>query len=836
MKKIYAYGLRVALLLGCVSIQAQAQNQPDGPSYALGASRNLAQQLEAQAISVDGKRTVTLRVSDTQTFSGLVSYREDLTAAGEYLIGTLSGVPNASFFVRIEGSNVDGAIVLHDSKRAYRYTADSQGNAWVQAVDINKVLCVDNNKPADERAPVGNPTGSSTSRNTAVVALQSNPGANGCVLLDFDGQYVVGTLWNNGNPITAAPAGMSDAAIQEFWELVSEDFSSLGLNVTTDEAVFNAYPVTKRMRCIVTPTNTAAPNAGGVAYVQSFKWTTDTPCWVFIQSAKYGGEAASHEIGHTLGLYHDGLTSPAQGYYAGQGNWAPIMGIGYYKPVVQWSKGEYAAANNTGDDLATMAGPLFGVGYRADDHRNSAAAATALTRSGTSLSGSGTIERQTDQDFFSFNCSAGPVNLTINGASRHGNLDIVARLYDSNGTLFGTYDTPSTLGATGLNITINRILGGGIYYVSVDGTGALNPATDGYSDYSSLGSYTISGTALVPPTNVVYTPYGCDGGGPSYPVGNYTLARLQALAYGYFPIDNEISGLDIWPGYEVELFEYDNFQGSSAVFRDGVGCLADITSWDNRASSMKVRPIPVTDLNKLVMVVSNRNSGKALDGTGYGRTDVTQNPYSGTVTQQWRFMHQGGGFYTLINANDGRVLTVDGSSTDDGILLRRDIDSGAENQRFQVLRAGDGYYTLIAEHSGKAVDVTNAATADGASIEQQTITATNGVSVVGTASQQWNIRRRFKLNPIILAEARTASAAAPTLQLYPNPVTDQLTLTEGANLTDGQVRIIGIDGWQVFAGAYNGRSIDVSGLKPGLYTLILHTKDARKLIGRFSKQ
>jgi hypothetical protein len=41
-------------------------------------------------------------------------------------------------------------------------------------------------------------------------------------------------------------------------------------------------------------------------------------------------EAVSHELGHTLGLLHDGVAAnPAsptgQAYFWGQGNWAPIM-------------------------------------------------------------------------------------------------------------------------------------------------------------------------------------------------------------------------------------------------------------------------------------------------------------------------------------------------------------------------------------------------------------------------------------------------------------------------------------------------------------------------------
>lgn len=33
------------------------------------------------------------------------------------------------------------------------------------------------------------------------------------------------------------------------------------------------------------------------------------------------------------------------------------MGVGYYKPVTTWSKGEYAGATQTQDDLAVMTDP-----------------------------------------------------------------------------------------------------------------------------------------------------------------------------------------------------------------------------------------------------------------------------------------------------------------------------------------------------------------------------------------------------------------------------------------------------------------------------------------------
>jgi hypothetical protein len=65
-----------------------------------------------------------------------------------------------------------------------------------------------------------------------------------------------------------------------------------------------------------------------------------------------GCRPASHEAGHNVGLGHDGTASV--GYCQGHGAWAPIMGVGYYRGISQWSKGEYAGANNTEDDHAVI--------------------------------------------------------------------------------------------------------------------------------------------------------------------------------------------------------------------------------------------------------------------------------------------------------------------------------------------------------------------------------------------------------------------------------------------------------------------------------------------------
>jgi len=460
--------------------------------YQIGNSTNVLSNFRRQLATLkpNGINRLQLQLSSTLSLPAVVSYRKSSGTASEQLIGSIANVPNSSFYLMIENKSVQGHILLRDSKKAYQYSSDNNGAVFIQETDINKVICTDYQEAVQ---PVSTSVAAetTTAMSTAALAdLQSYPGGNGCVLLDFDGQYVSGTVWNGSGPIDAAPANLSDADKQLTWELVSEAFRPLSLNITTSEAVFNTYPKTRRMRCIFTPTNTAAPGYGGVAYIESFRWNDDTPCWVFNTRGKAVGDAATHEIGHTLGLHHDGR--PGEEYYGGQGNWAPVMGVGYYKPLVQWSKGEYTNANNREDDLQIMTFMAFGVGYRADDHGNTTTAATLLTMDASgNVSNKGVIEWTADVDMFSFSTSGGLANLTFNPNAYYPTLDILATLYDHNGTVITTSDPAD------LNAAISTTLAAGKYYVSVTGTGSGDPATTGYSNYGSLGTYNITGTVPI---------------------------------------------------------------------------------------------------------------------------------------------------------------------------------------------------------------------------------------------------------------------------------------------------------------------------------------------------
>lgn len=363
---------------------------------------------------------------------------------------------------------------------------------------------------ASAAAPVASPVaGPAPTTAAEVFALSSRPSATRKLLLDFDGHTTSGTSWNSsftaGASIVSAPfdtdgnsANWSSAEISAMyavWQMVSEDFVPFDVDVTTADPGVEALRKSSTsdtafgVRLVVSPTNWYNVNAGGVAYVGSFNWNSDTPAFCFAgqlnNSAKPIGECASHEGGHTVGLSHDGTATT--GYYSGQGSWAPIMGVGYYKSITQWSAGEYSGANNLENDLAVMSGYMP---YRADDHGDSAGTTTALT---PGVPVYGVIGSRTDVDTFSVSfTSSGSVSVSVDALHAASDLDVSLVVRDGTGTVVSSSDP------AGLSVAVSVPVGVGTYTFTVDGVGAGDPLSTGYSDYASLGEYKLSVSATVP--------------------------------------------------------------------------------------------------------------------------------------------------------------------------------------------------------------------------------------------------------------------------------------------------------------------------------------------------
>ncbi len=350
--------------------------------------------------------------------------------------------------------------------------------------------------------------------------LHSNPGATKRIYLDFDGHVTTGTYWNSdytgGQSIVSSAfdldgnlSSFSDAErtrIQLIWERVSEDFIPFNVDVTTEDpgaaALSNTGGADTQwgIRVVIGGGSWWTYGGGGITYVGSFNYSTDTPAFVFPSqlgngAEKYTAECISHEVGHALGLMHDGRTSPVEEYYSGQGSgntgWAPIMGNGYYQNLTQWSKGEYLNANNTSEDDLAIITTQNGFSYRNDDRGDTNSTAALLNVSGALISDWGIIERTTDVDAFTFSTGAGTIQINANPLDRGPNLDIFLELYDMANNLVAS-SNPTDLLSASINVTVTAQQ----YVLRVSGTGKGNPLTDGYSRYASLGQYFLSGTII----------------------------------------------------------------------------------------------------------------------------------------------------------------------------------------------------------------------------------------------------------------------------------------------------------------------------------------------------
>ncbi|MFC0223766.1 M12 family metallo-peptidase [Nocardioides zeicaulis] len=394
------------------------------------------------------------------------------------------------------------------------------GDGTARLDGCGRVFVVDHAAPPSDR-PLTDP--SAVAVPADVLALASRPSSSRTLYLDFDGSTWSGTAWNGGAAIespaysidadTTTLSALERAQVFLAWRSVAEDFAPFDVNVTTSapapEALTRTSPsdATYGTTVVITSTNAvgAGCGCGGKAYVGVFAGVNAQryqPAWVFTDGSGTGGynvgQVVSHEAGHTFGLSHDGTSS--QGYYQGASGWGPIMGASYGRRASQWSRGEYADANNTEDDLAVLAGvaPLL-----PDDH----AGTPTLLAPGTPLDG--LITSRTDTDTFAF-LAAGATTLEVSGPPDVSDVDVLLTVRGAGARVVATVDptgpsaTDDTLDATW---TADLPATEAVYTAVVDGTSHGDPSSPGgYSDYASIGTYTVTLTTAAGPITTVPTP------------------------------------------------------------------------------------------------------------------------------------------------------------------------------------------------------------------------------------------------------------------------------------------------------------------------------------------
>lgn len=203
-----------------------------------------------------------------------------------------------------------------------------------------------------------------------VFKLYFNLFVDNIIFFDFDGGVFSGRVWGvgvyydiqffdlDGNFISFND--IEWVCIYEIWMWIVDDFVVFNVNViieVLDEFGFNIGWLLFIKDCDKNGNVMFSQGVGGVVYIGV--WGRSNYIYyqfVLVYYNQLGGgvviymvEVGFYEMGYNFGLVYDGIFMIS--YFCGLGrdsdllSWVLIMGVGYNKNVIQWSKGDYLDVN-----------------------------------------------------------------------------------------------------------------------------------------------------------------------------------------------------------------------------------------------------------------------------------------------------------------------------------------------------------------------------------------------------------------------------------------------------------------------------------------------------------
>ena len=353
---------------------------------------------------------------------------------------------------------------------------------------------------------------------TAVPVLNSRPGSQMKLFLDFNGHQAVPN-WLPGLSVPETPAFDRDhrpesftaaelSAIQEIWARTAEKFSPFDINVTTvDPGNENDFETAVAIFGGASEDWLGFGIDGIASGIGSFtNPLEDNSCFIFtggtVKTNLSAAETAAHEAGHLFGLRHqqryseDGNTFIEE-YSRGDQYIAPIMGYSDFADRGIWWRGPNRPNHIV--DIDPMKGMYFQddlsilssvFGYRPDDFGDTLFdSPTELKGVLGSIGAKGVIENPSDKDTFKFSTPAGTVKFSVT-TPVGGMLDASLMLSDEFGNVLNNLGSPAIADGPALSESLTWNVPEGTYYITVYSEG----------QYGDIGQWALTGQL---PTGVV---------------------------------------------------------------------------------------------------------------------------------------------------------------------------------------------------------------------------------------------------------------------------------------------------------------------------------------------
>lgn len=317
------------------------------------------------------------------------------------------------------------------------------------------------------------------------------------------------------------------------------------------------------------------------------------------------------------------------------------------------------------------------------------------------------------------------------------------------------------------------------------------------------------------------------------PLGNYTLAQLQAKGVS----DNDITSMTIPAGYSITVYENDNFTGASKTFTANTAWMAD---WNDRITSLKI-----TD-NKtyIVNAYQDINYGGYTGGLDLGNYTLAQLQARGISDNDITSIKIAPGFKATVYEGDNFTgITKDYTSDinwladwNDKISSLKVIDIrpyvGTVYQDVNFsgyavgLDAGDYTFAQLKEKGVSDNDITSLKVAQGFKITAYDGDNFTGTSVDFTADNGWLADWNDKITSLRIRANGDASISGTfyiqnrNSGLYADVF--GLSTSDGANISQGtfngganqQFKFESLgDGAYKLIAAHSGKVMDIDGIR-----------------------